>query len=180
MLAASTSTIAYAQDESGNEPPPDGTEVIFLTESDCPTSDASACEGEDIPCLPKKARTNLRRIKLDTLLSEKTITQTDVLNVTGNPFGDVTDNRRVTGFDLSDDGSTIVFTATPSFTQNNSPIADGNARQRNDREVYRIKLDGSNMTQLSNIPITLDFGFPLNYDDEDERETVTFDIGRIF
>ena len=28
MLAASTSTIAYAQDESGNEPPPDGTEVI--------------------------------------------------------------------------------------------------------------------------------------------------------
>ncbi len=34
--------------------------------------------------------------------------------------------------------------------------------------------------QLSNIPITLDFGFPLNYDDEDERETVTFDIGRVF
>ena len=34
--------------------------------------------------------------------------------------------------------------------------------------------------QLSNIPITLDFGFPLNYNDEDERETVTFDIGRVF
>lgn len=34
--------------------------------------------------------------------------------------------------------------------------------------------------QLSNIPISLDFGFPLTYEDEDERETITFDIGRIF
>jgi Tol biopolymer transport system component len=129
---------------------PDGTEVIFLTESDCPTSDTSACGDEPAPCLPKKPRTNLRRIKLDTLLSEKTITQDDVLNVTGNPFGDVTDNKRVTGFSLSDDGATIVFTATPSFSQNNTPISDGSARQRNDREVYRIRTDGTNLNQISN------------------------------
>ena len=86
---------------------PDGTEVVFLTESDCPTSDSNACGDEPLPCLPKKARTNLRRVKLDMLLSEKTITQDDVLNVTSNPFGDVTDNKRVTGFDLSEDGATM-------------------------------------------------------------------------
>ncbi len=34
--------------------------------------------------------------------------------------------------------------------------------------------------QLGNIPITLDFGFPLTKDDDDERQTVTFDIGRLF
>ena len=129
---------------------PDGTEVVFLTESDCPTSDLSAGGDEPAPCLPKKARTNLRRIKMDTLLSEKTITQEDVLNVTANPFGDVTDNKRVTGFDLTGDGATIVFTATPTFSQNNTPIADGSARQRNDREIYRIKLDGTNLNQISN------------------------------
>ncbi|MFT7582697.1 MAG: hypothetical protein ACI9MR_004380, partial [Myxococcota bacterium] len=30
------------------------------------------------------------------------------------------------------------------------PISDGQARQRNDREVYRLKLDGTNMIQLTN------------------------------
>lgn len=129
---------------------PDGSEVIFLTQSDCPTSDPSACGDEPMPCLPKKPRTNLRRIKMETLLSEKTVTQEDVLNVTGNPFGDVTDNKRITGFDLSDDGATILFTATPSFSQNNTPISDGSARQRNDREVYRIRIDGTNLNQISN------------------------------
>jgi len=34
--------------------------------------------------------------------------------------------------------------------------------------------------QLGNIPVTLDFGFPLTKDDEDERQTVTFDFGRLF
>ncbi len=34
--------------------------------------------------------------------------------------------------------------------------------------------------QLGNVPITLDFGFPLTKQDDDERETVTFDIGRLF
>jgi hypothetical protein len=129
---------------------PDGTEVVFLTQSDCPTSDPAACEGEETPCLPKKPRTNIRRVKLETLLSEKTVTQSDIDNITGNPFGDVTDNRRVTGFTLSDDGATVVFTATPSFTQNNNPIGDGDARQRNDREVYRIRIDGTSLQQITN------------------------------
>ncbi len=34
--------------------------------------------------------------------------------------------------------------------------------------------------QLGNIPVSLDFGFPLTKDDDDERQTVTFDIGRLF
>ena len=129
---------------------PDGTEIVFLTQSDCPTSDPDACDGEDIPCIPKKPRTNLRRVKLETLLGEKTMTQEDVMNITGNPFGDVTENRRITGFDLSDSGGTILFTATPSFSQNNTPIADGSARQRNDREVYRIRVDGTDLNQITN------------------------------
>jgi outer membrane protein insertion porin family len=34
--------------------------------------------------------------------------------------------------------------------------------------------------QLGNIPVKLDFGFPLSKRDEDERQTVTFDIGALF
>jgi outer membrane protein insertion porin family len=34
--------------------------------------------------------------------------------------------------------------------------------------------------QLGNIPVSIDFGFPLTKRDDDDRETVTFDIGRLF
>jgi outer membrane protein insertion porin family len=34
--------------------------------------------------------------------------------------------------------------------------------------------------QLSNIPVAIDFGFPLSKEDQDERQTITFDIGRLF
>ena len=34
--------------------------------------------------------------------------------------------------------------------------------------------------QLANIPVKLDFGFPLTKEDDDERQTVTFDIGALF
>jgi outer membrane protein assembly factor BamA len=34
--------------------------------------------------------------------------------------------------------------------------------------------------QLGNIPVSIDFGFPLAKRSEDDRETVTFDIGRLF
>jgi outer membrane protein assembly complex protein YaeT len=34
--------------------------------------------------------------------------------------------------------------------------------------------------QLGNIPVALDFGFPLTREDFDERQTVTFDIGKLF
>ncbi len=34
--------------------------------------------------------------------------------------------------------------------------------------------------QLGNIPVALDFGFPLTKEDDDERQTVTFDIGKLF
>ncbi len=34
--------------------------------------------------------------------------------------------------------------------------------------------------QLGNIPVKLDFGFPLSKEDEDERQTVTFDLGALF
>jgi len=34
--------------------------------------------------------------------------------------------------------------------------------------------------QIGNIPVSLDFGFPLTKEDEDERQTVTFDIGKLF
>jgi len=34
--------------------------------------------------------------------------------------------------------------------------------------------------QLGNVPVALDFGFPIRKDDDDERQTVTFDIGKLF
>lgn len=34
--------------------------------------------------------------------------------------------------------------------------------------------------QLGNIPVSIDFGFPMSKHDDDDRETVTFDMGRLF
>ncbi|MHC4605369.1 MAG: outer membrane protein assembly factor BamA [Planctomycetota bacterium] len=34
--------------------------------------------------------------------------------------------------------------------------------------------------QLGNVPVSLDFAWPLSKDDEDDRQTITFDIGRLF
>ena len=114
---------------------------ITITQNSCPLS-----AGGD---KPKKMRTNLRRISLDTLLRNATVAESDVCNVTQNPFGDVTENRLSTSFDISPDGATIVFTATPTYGQNGSKLDDGSARQRNDRELYRVGIDGSGLVQLT-------------------------------
>ncbi len=119
---------------------PDGEEIVFLTETNC-TDDGMP---------PDKPRTNLRRVKLATLLSGKTLEEADVYNVTKSPKGNVTANKRVTAFTLAPDGATVVFSATPTYDQHGDLIGDGTARQRNDREVYRMRLDGENMSQLTN------------------------------
>jgi hypothetical protein len=119
---------------------PDSSEVVFIGETACPEN------GQQ----PQKSRTNLYRVKLATLQSGKTLEESDVFNITNHPFGDVTANRRPNAFAMSPDGATIVFTGTPSYDQSGALIADGAARQRNDREVYRIRLDGTNVQQLTN------------------------------
>lgn len=119
---------------------PDGEEIVFLGVNTCPI-DGSA---------PPKPQSNIYRVKVATVLSEKTLTEDDVFNITKHPKGDVTANRRPDAFSLSPDGATAVFVGTPSFDQNGNAIADGNARQRNDREVYRIRVDGTNVQQLTN------------------------------
>ena len=119
---------------------PDGKELLFLAENACPV------DGQQ----PEKPATNLLRVKFATLQSGKTLVESDVFNVTENPTGNVTANKRVTAFDLSPDGATIIFTATPTLTQGGATIGDGDARQRNDREVYRVRLDGENLQQLTN------------------------------
>ena len=120
---------------------PDGEEIVFLTETTCPLS----IGGAD----PKKPRTNLRRVKLDKLLQGTSLTDEDIFNITKNPWDDVTENRQITSFDISPDGATVLFTATPTFGQNGSLLDDGSARQRNDRELYRVRLDGENLAQIT-------------------------------
>ncbi|MCC6621708.1 MAG: hypothetical protein IT385_10665 [Deltaproteobacteria bacterium] len=119
---------------------PDGQEIVFLGEY--------ACRENGLE--PKKRQTNIYRVKLDTVVRELTLTEQDVFNVTKHPRGDVTANRHPSAFALSPDGATAVFTGTPTFDQSGGLIADGSARQRNDREVYRIRLDGTNPVQLTN------------------------------
>ncbi len=119
---------------------PDGSEIVFIGENDCPVNGAP----------PKKARSNIYRIKVATLLSGKTLEESDVFNVTKHPAGDVTLNRLPNAFQITPDGATLLFTGTPMYEQSGSLIADGGARQRNDREVYRIRLDGTNAEQLTN------------------------------
>lgn len=119
---------------------PDGQEVVFLAENACPI------DGRQ----PDKPVSNIYRIKLATLMSGKTLEANDVFNVTKHPMGDVTANRRPTAFQLTPDGATIVFTGSPTYDQSGNLIPDGGARQRNDREVYRIRLDGTNAVQMTN------------------------------
>ncbi|MFO0746832.1 MAG: hypothetical protein U1F43_14340 [Myxococcota bacterium] len=119
---------------------PDGEEIVFLGENACPEGGAQ----------PKKPQSNIYRVKVATVQSEKTLTVDDVFNITKHPKGDVTANRRATAFGISPDGATVVFTGTPTYDQNGALIPDGSARQRNDREVFRIRLDGTNALQLTN------------------------------
>lgn len=119
---------------------PDGEEILFLTKNDC------AVNGVPVD----KAQTNILRVKVATLLSGKTLEESDIFNVTKNPKGNVTANRLTNAFSVASDGATVIFTATPSYDQNGNLIADGSARQRNDNEVYRVRLDGTNIQQLTN------------------------------
>ena len=123
---------------------PDDSEVVFLAEDACPDPNTGNPPG--------KAQRNFIRIKTDTIASGKTIDEADIWNVTQHPMGDVTDNVFITGYRLSYDGNTIIYTGTPRLTQNGTVMDDGAARQRNDREVYRIRLDGENREQLTNNP----------------------------
>ena len=120
---------------------PDSQEIIFLSQTTCPLS----IGGDE----PKKPRTNLRRIKLDKLLQGTSLTSEDVFDITQNPFDDVVANKQITSFALSPDGATLLFTATPTYGQNGSLLGDGSARQRNDRELYRVRIDGENLTQIT-------------------------------
>lgn len=122
---------------------PDGSEVVFLTENGCQAPNGT---------IPKKKQRNIMRVKLQTLLDGKTLTQEDVFSVTNNPKGDITDNVLVTAFDISPDGATIAFTGSPTIDQGGDPLKDSSSRHRNDREVYRIRIDGSNRQQLTNDP----------------------------
>jgi hypothetical protein len=122
---------------------PDGSEIIFLTENDCPAPNGTH---------PKKSLRNIMRIKLDTLVSGKTIEESDVFSITENPMGDIKDNVFVSGYGVSPDGATVVFTGSPSFDQSGEPLKDSSSRHRNDREVYRVRLDGTNRIQMTNDP----------------------------
>ena len=122
---------------------PDGSEIVFLTENDCPAPNGTH---------PKKALRNLMRVKLETLVSGKTLEETDVFSITNNPAGDIRDNVFVSGYDIAEDGATVVFTGSPSFDQSGEPLKDSSSRHRNDREVYRVRLDGTNRVQITNDP----------------------------
>lgn len=126
----------------------DGSEIVFTVQTDCTIADTEVCP--DGPCKPAKPRTNLKRVKLGTLLEDRALTAADVFGVTKNPFGDVAANRRITSFSLSPDGATVLFTATPATAPDGKPIADSSSRHRNDRELYRVRLDGTNLQQLTN------------------------------
>lgn len=119
---------------------PDGSEIVFLGENNCPVDGVS----------PVKPATDIYRVKVDTIREGLPLKAEDVFNVTKNARGDVTLNRRIDAFAMAPDGATLVMTATPTFDQSGNLIADGSARQRNDREVFRLRLDGSNIQQLTN------------------------------
>ena len=122
---------------------PDGSEIVFLTENACPAPNGT---------LPKKSVRNLMRVKLETLLSGKTLEESDVFSITKNPAGDITANVFISGYDLTQDGASVVITGTPSVDQSGERLKDSSSRHRNDREVYRMRLDGTNRIQLTNDP----------------------------
>lgn len=120
---------------------PDDSEVIFLVENACPAPNGT---------LPKKPQRNLMRVKTSTLEIGKVLEEQDVFNITKNPEGDIPANIFITGFRVTPDGATVVFTGTPIFDQSGDPIKESSSRHRNDREVFRIRIDGTNRQQLTN------------------------------
>ena len=59
---------------------------------------------------------------------------------------------KATGFKITPDGATIVYTGTPLYDQSGEKLKDTSSRHRNDREVFRVRIDGSNLKQLTNDP----------------------------
>lgn len=118
---------------------PDGKEVVFITETHCANPDGS---------IDKKPLRNIVRVKMETLLAGGVAVETDFFNVTKNPGGDVVANLVVTGMDVTPDGATIVFTASPKEGQL-GPLSDTGFRQLNDRELFRVRLDGTQLEQVT-------------------------------
>ena len=121
---------------------PDGSELVFLGTEDCVPP--------DIDGTVTKPRTDILRVKVARVLMAGVLAAEDVYNVTRHPGGDVVANRSPSEFALTPDGATVLFIGTPTFGTDGNQLTDGTARQSFDRELYRMRLDGTNPIQLTN------------------------------
>ena len=99
---------------------------------------------------------SLRKPETDVILIDPSwigdltpVEEHELINVTRNAKGDVPANTQITSLDLSPDGRTVVFTASPYLTSQFEKMKEGDSRQYDDKEVYSVSLCGTGKTQLT-------------------------------
>jgi len=101
-------------------------------------------------CTVSKLATDVLRIDVETILAPRTLEAFDIANVTDTPKTGDARQISISSFDISPDGSVVVFAGTPSFQENGQPIGTGSSRHENDEEIWVQGTDGRGRVQVTN------------------------------
>ncbi|MCA9519626.1 MAG: hypothetical protein KC609_01575 [Myxococcales bacterium] len=119
---------------------PDSQQIYFSMTSQDSVSVTESCSGyldDQFKCI-SNAQT---KPETDILVIDRTLNPASLRNVTQNAKNDGTTNRVIDDFVVSPQGHHLVFIASPEI--------GGNCRSHNDREIWRISVDGSEIEMLS-------------------------------
>lgn len=101
-----------------------------------------------------KPKTDILKIELKNIGDGTPIVEEELIKVTNNPEGDISQNIQISAMDISPQNKFIIFRATPHLQIDGTPIPDISSRQLTDKELYIIGIDGEGFLQLTN---SLDF-----------------------
>lgn len=119
---------------------PDGASIYFVGLND----------PERPGCTMEKPQTDILRIDVATILAPRTLEPSDLVNVTRVPRTEGPEQIVISEFDLSPDGTVVVFAGTPSFQANGEPIVPTSSRHENDQEIWVQGTDGASRRQVTN------------------------------
>lgn len=118
---------------------PDGASVYFVGMND---PSRAGCDMD-------KAETDILRLDVARIREPRPIEEGDLFSVTRIPKTGDAAQVVIEEFDLSPDGSVVVFSGTPSFLDTGGRIPDGSSRHENDLELWVQGVDGRRQTQLT-------------------------------
>jgi hypothetical protein len=101
-------------------------------------------------CTVRKIATDILRIDVETILAPRTLEPSDIDNITRTPKTGDAHQIAISAFDVSPDGTVLVFAGTPSFQENGQLITGGSTRHQNDEEIWVQGSDGTGRRQVTN------------------------------